>query len=136
MYMKLTARTLRLFAALALAPAAAFCAASSLGASHPLNRLITPNNDHLNDKFIFRCYNPSDLAVEGKIYSLAGAEVASMRLKQRSYGVTPAIIASSTGIYYDLEWDPNSGGRKAGGAYLYQVRMGNSVYKGTIAVIR
>lgn len=136
MYMKLNARTLRLFAALALAPAAAFCAASSLGRSVPVNKLVTPNGDNRNDTFIFRCYNPSDLSLEGKIYSMAGYEVASMRLKQRSDGLSPAVTASGTGIYYDLEWDPNAGGKKPGGVYMYQVRMGNSVYKGTIAVIR
>lgn len=134
MYMKLNARTFSLFAALALAPAAAFCAASSLGMSYPLARLITPNHDLKNDVFIFRCFNPSDLSVEGKIYNMAGSEVAAMRLKQRSTGIPPAF--SSSGEYYDLEWDPNSGGRKPGGVYLYQVRAGNSVYKGTIAVIR
>lgn len=136
MYMKLCARTLRLFAALALAPAAAFSAASSLGQSVAVNRLITPNGDNRNDTFVFRCYNPSDLAVEGKIYSMAGSEIASMRLKQRSDGLSPAVTASATGIYYDLEWDPNAGAKKPGGIYLYQVRAGNSVYKGTIAVIR
>lgn len=134
--MKLDARTLRFVAALALAPAAAFCAASSLGNSLPANRLVTPNGDNRNDTFVFRCYNPSDLAVEGKIYSMGGAEVAAMRLKQRSNFLSPSVAASPVGYYYDLEWDPNSGGRKPGGVYMYQVRMGNSVYKGTITVIR
>jgi hypothetical protein len=104
--------------------------------SLPVTRLVTPNGDHKNDTFIFRCYNPSDAAVDGKIYSMSGAEVASMRLRQRSEGLSPNIVQSATGIYYDLEWDPNSGEKKAGGVYLYQVRMGTAVYKGTVAVIR
>ena len=123
---------LRLIAALLLAPAAAFCA--SMGGSIQLNRLVTPNGDGKNDTFIFRCYNPKDEAVEGKIFTVAGTEVANMRLKQRSTGV-PA-TAYVYGEFYDMEWDPNDGAKKPGGVYVYQVRLGTSVYKGTVAVIR
>ena len=132
--MKLNAHPLVLLAALALAPAAAFCAASSLGHSIPLNKLVTPNGDKRNDTFIFRCYNPKDSAVEGKIFNMAGVEVAAMRLKQRSTGIPAAQY--TYGEYYDMEWDPNAGGHKPGGIYLYQVRVETAVYKGTVAVIR
>ncbi len=132
--MKLKNITLNLLAALALSPAAAFCAASALGQSIALNKLVTPNGDKKNDTFIFRCHNPRDSDVEGKIYDLSGREVAVMRLKQRSELIpTPAV---STGIYYDLEWDPNSGGRNPGGVYVYQVRLETKVFKGTLVVIR
>jgi hypothetical protein len=121
-------------AALLLAPAASIHATSGLGRSIAMNRLVTPNGDHKNDAFIFRCYNPSDAAIDAKIYDLAGRQVATMRLKQQSRGV-PA-LADPYGEYYDLEWNPNSGSRKPGGVYLYQVRVGTTVYKGTVTVIR
>jgi len=135
--MKVKGLTLRLIAALAFSPAAAFCSASALGQSIALNRLVTPNGDHRNDTFIFRCFNPRDSAVEGKIFDLSGREVAIMRLKHRSNGVNSSIaIDNNSGIYYDLEWNPNSGGRHQGGTYIYQVRLETKVFKGTFVVIR
>jgi len=132
--MRAKSLTFNLLAALALSPAAAFCAASALGQSIALNKLVTPNGDKKNDTFIFRCHNPRDSDVEGKIYDLSGREVAVMRLKQRSELIpAPAV---STGIYYDLEWNPNSSGRNPGGVYVYQVRLETKVFKGTIVVIR
>src|SRR3990167_4651109 len=84
--MKAKNLTLYLLAALALSPVAAYCAASALGQSIALNKLVTPNGDGKNDTFIFRCHNPRDSDVEGRVYDLSGREVASMRLKQRSSG--------------------------------------------------
>ncbi len=132
--MKLKEATGFLLAAL-LAPGAVWPAASVLGSSAALNRLVTPNGDGRNDTFVFRCHNPTDAGVEAKIFDLAGREVALMRLKQRSNGVPP-VADNVSGIYYDLEWDPNSGGRRPGGVYMYQVRVESKVYKGTIIVIR
>lgn len=116
-------------------PLAVFCSPSGLGRSIALNKLVTPNGDKLNDSFIFRCYNPRDAAIEAKIYDLSGREVAAMRLKQRSQGIYP-VIPSTSGEYYDLEWDPNAGGHKPGGVYIYQIRLETTVYKGTVVVIR
>lgn len=128
---------MNLVAALALWPGQAFCASSALGQSVALNRLVTPNGDNRNDTFIFRCHNPRDYGIEAKIYDLSGREVATMRLKQRSNFTGAAIaVDNSAGIYYDLEWDPNSGGHKPGGVYIYQVRLGTKVFKGTITIIR
>lgn len=120
-------------AALILAQAAAFCSPAKLGGSIALNRLVTPNGDGRNDSFIFRCYNPRDSRVEAGIYDLSGRRVAAMRLKRRSDAPGNA---SASGIYYDLEWDPNSGGHKPGGVYVYQVSLETNVYKGTVTVIR
>jgi hypothetical protein len=122
--MKVNRSTITLIAALALSPAAAFCAASALGQSIAMNKLITPNGDRKNDTFIFRCHNPRDSAVEGKIYDLSGREIAAM--KQRGI----------SGYFFDLEWNPNSGGHYPGGIYVYQVLIETKVYKGTIVVIR
>lgn len=124
--MKPNARTLRLLAVLVLVPAAAFCAASSLGRSIPLNKLVTPNHDGKNDYFVFRCYNPRDAAIEARIYDMAGREVAKMDL----------MAGDHSDFYYDYRWDPNSGSKKPGGVYLYQIRVETTVYKGTVAVIR
>ncbi|OGR63134.1 MAG: hypothetical protein A2X31_13705 [Elusimicrobia bacterium GWB2_63_22] len=132
--MNLNAQIFRLLAVLALAPAAAFCAASSLGRSVPLNRLVTPNGDHLNDTFIFRCYNPKDSAIEARIFNAAGAEVGKMTLKQRS--TAASLTPYAYGEYYDLEWNPNTAGKAPGGVYVYQIRLETAVYKGTVAVIR
>ncbi len=111
---------------LALTPAAAFCAASALGQSIAMNRLVTPNGDGRNDTFIFRCYNPRDAAVDARIYDLSGREIAAMKLKS----------AGTSDYFYNYEWDPNSGGRKEGGVYVYQVAVETKVYKGTVIVIR
>lgn len=132
--MKPCKAVLSLLAALAFAPAAAFCSASALGRSAALNRLVTPNGDGRNDTFIFRCYNPRDAAVDAKIYDLSGREVAQMRLAQRSTGTPPA--PSASGEFYDLEWNPNRGEKYPGGAYVYQVRVEEKVYKGTVVIIR
>ena len=132
--MKPCKAVLCLLAALALAPAAAFCSASALGRSAALNRLVTPNGDGRNDTFIFRCYNPRDAAVDAKIYDLAGREVAQMTLRQRFGGTPPA--PSTSGEFYDLEWDPNRGEKYPGGVYVYQVRTEEKVYKGTVVIIR
>ena len=130
-------RALLVFAAAVLAPASVFAAASALGASRVMNRLITPNGDGRNDTFVFRCHNPRDAAIEARIYDLHGGEVGKMRLKQRSNGVDAfAGRDDVSGVYYDLEWDPNSGAKAPGGVYLYQVTVETKVYKGTVVVIR
>lgn len=121
-------------AALLLAPAAPTSATSGLGRSMAMNKLVTPNGDNKNDTFIFRCYNPRDAAIDAKIYDLAGRQVATMRLKQRWTAATASQY--NYGEYYDLEWDPNSGGHKPGGVYIYQIRVETSVLKGTVVIIR
>lgn len=123
--MKKKSVVINFIAALALSPAAAFCAAA-LGQSVALNKLVTPNGDGRNDTFIFRCHNPRDSAVEAKIFDISGREIAVMRIKS----------IGTTDYFYNYEWDPNTGGRKEGGIYVYQIRMETNVYKGTIIVIR
>lgn len=124
--MKLKEGLAALAAALLFPPPAAFCSASALGLSYPLNRLVTPNGDGRNDTFVFRCSNPRDAGVDAKIYDLAGREIAIMRLKR----------SGTADFYYDFEWDPNSGGRAPGGTYVYQVQVEKKVYKGTLVVVR
>jgi hypothetical protein len=129
------ALALSLAAAALLAPIRAASSPSALGQSVAMTRMVTPNGDGRNDIFIFRCYNPRDAAIEAKIFDVSGREVANMRLKQRS-GALPTNVDNTSGAYYDLEWNPNSGGRSPGGVYIYQVRVETKVYKGTITIIR
>ena len=124
--MKRSALLLLASAALLLAPAAPLHSTSGLGRSMAMNKLVTPNGDGKNDAFVFRCYNPGDAAVDAKIYDLAGREVAVMSL----------LPGNHSDFFYNFSWDPNSGGHKPGGVYIYQVRIKTSVYKGTVVVIR
>jgi hypothetical protein len=113
-------------AALLPAPCSVVCALAASTQSAAVNRLVTPNGDGYNDTFIFRCYNPRDAAVDTKIFDLSGRNIASMTLKS----------SGTSDFFYTFEWNPNSGGHWPGGVYLYQVRVENKVYKGTIVVIR
>ena len=96
------------------------------GQSFAMTRTVTPNGDNRNDTFKFRCYNPRQAAVTGKIFNMKGGEVAVMKL----------IDTPTSNYYYLLEWNPNSGGVAPGGLYLYQVIVEDQVYKGVVAVIR
>lgn len=97
-----------------------------VGQSIALTRTVTPNGDNRNDTFKFRCYNPRQVAVTGRIYDMRGSELAVMKL----------IDTPVNSYYYLLEWDPNSGGAAPGGLYLYQVIVEDQIYSGAVAVIR
>ncbi len=91
------------------------------------NRLVTPNGDGRNDTFVFKCYNPRDLFVSGKIFDLSGRQITEMRL----------INISMQDFSYDLEWNPDlSGSKIPGGVYIYQISAGGSHYTGTVVVTR
>ncbi|MDT8287056.1 MAG: hypothetical protein RQ748_08115 [Elusimicrobiales bacterium] len=113
-----------LAAVLLLAPA--LTAAVTVGASIALNRLVTPNGDSRNDKFMFKCHNPSELLVRGEIFDLKGRKVADMVRD----------MSAPLDDFYYMEWDPNLGMRAAGGVYIYQVTAGETVLRGTVMVIR
>lgn len=117
-------------AAISLAAALLFApvlmAAVTVGTSTALNRLVTPNGDSRNDTFMFKCHNPSELLVRGEIFDLKGRKVADM-VREMSAPIDD---------FYYMEWDPNLGMRAAGGVYIYQVTVGDSVLKGTVIVIR
>jgi hypothetical protein len=100
-------------------------AAVNVKDSIAVSRFVTPNNDRKNDTFIFQCYNTRDSKIETRNYSASGQEISKMRVK-----------SPKTGYYDILEWDPNSGGRKPGGVYFYQVTLEDKVYRGTGVVIR
>lgn len=113
-----------LAALLLLAPA--LTAGVAVGNSRALNRLVTPNGDSRNDTFVFKCHNPSELLVRGEIFDLKGRKVADMVRD----------MSAPLDDFYYMEWDPNGGRRAAGGVYVYQVTVGESVLRGTVVVVR
>jgi hypothetical protein len=88
-------------------------------------RIITPNGDGATDKVGFHFENPELLPVEGKIFDLSGARVASLA----PAGTDP------TGL---LLWDgKDSEGRSvSGGIYLYQIDFQGKNITGTVVVAR
>ncbi|MFA6094004.1 MAG: hypothetical protein WC986_13780 [Elusimicrobiota bacterium] len=86
------------------------------------NRMITPNNDGMNDIVVFTFDNPRDSKVTGKIFDLKGAFVGDM---------TPGPIAQS------LMWDAKAGGKPVpGGVYIYQIESEDKTINGTVVVIK
>lgn len=99
----------------------------------PLRRVITPNGDGINDRAFFCFDNFSDSGVSGKIYTLLGAEVASMSAKSSSLntactgGTLPQLIS----------WDGRSSeGTVRGGMYVYRIEAEGKTYAGTLLVVR
>ncbi|MFH1379632.1 MAG: gliding motility-associated C-terminal domain-containing protein [bacterium] len=88
-------------------------------------RIITPNNDGLNDFFWIFYRNDFDLQVSGTIYDIDGAEVARMFHKTGA-------------AEYSLCWDGKDGAGSVvpAGAYVYQVKAEDSIYNGIVIVAR
>ncbi|OGS12465.1 MAG: hypothetical protein A2234_05630 [Elusimicrobia bacterium RIFOXYA2_FULL_58_8] len=86
-------------------------------------KVITPNNDTINDSVIFTLENPRASAFSGKIYDLKGAFVAEMLL--------------GTALADTLEWNGRAGGSVVPrGVYVYQITAEGKTFTGTIVVIR
>lgn len=103
----------------------------------PLSRVLTPNQDHVNDLVVFCAYNPAGSDVSGKIYSLLGSEVATM-----SSPVQDPPTSSCTRISNDfrdvyLTWDGRSNGTTVhSGIYVYRITSELHSYTGTLIVVR
>ena len=98
----------------------------------PLGRVITPNGDQKND-FAFFCFdNFSDSSVTGRIYTLLGAEVASMSWVRSPLPGCPG----GTGPQY-ASWDGRmANGTVRSGLYVYRIEAEGKTYAGTLLVVR
>lgn len=113
----------------------------------PLSRIITPNGDGVNDYAILCVDNPSASGVEGKVFTLMGAEVSSLTgplyLNQAPQG-GPTPVACPAGMFSGvpgsaqyLYWDGRSdGGAVHSGVYVYEVKAEGQAFTGTLLVVR
>jgi len=94
--------------------------------SNLTSRVLTPNGDGKNDVVIFTFDNPNNAPVEGKIYDMRGAYVATM------------IPGTARGLTADqLVWDGMMNGRPVtSGVYVYQVEAEGKMFNGTLVVAR
>lgn len=98
----------------------------------PLARVVTPNGDGINDR-LFICFdNFSDSGVSGRIYTLLGADVASMSwIRSPLPGCAPGTIAQYA------TWDGRTTeGTVRGGLYVYRIEAESRRYSGTVLVVR
>ena len=87
-------------------------------------RIITPNGDGANDKVGFYFDNPDMLPVDGQIFDLSGAKVASLQ---------PGRDPNSSLLWNGKD---SSGRTVPGGIYLYQVESQGKQATGTVVVAR
>ncbi len=98
----------------------------------PLARVVTPNGDGLNDR-LFICFdNFSDSDVSGRIYTLLGAEVASM-----SWVRAPLPGCAGGTLAQHATWDARTTeGTVRSGIYVYRIEAEGRRYAGTFLVVR
>lgn len=98
----------------------------------PLSRVVTPNGDRVNDRF-FVCYdNFSDSGVSGRIYTLLGAEVASM-----THVRSPLAGCAGGTLPQHASWEGRtSEGAVRSGIYVYRIEAEGKTYAGTFLVVR
>jgi hypothetical protein len=102
-----------------------FRTAGIFAAGSPYPRVITPNEDGVND-YVFFFFETTDASADGRIYDLNSALVASMKP-----GPNKTDLMS-------LIWDgkDDRGHVVPMGVYLYKVTIGNESVTGTIVVAR
>jgi len=104
----------------------------------PIARVITPNGDGKNDIAIVCVDNPAFSDVQGKVYTLLGAEVSSFGPLTQSIttGMNCPVGAIAGSSEY-LTWDGRSSGNVVGsGIYVYRIQAEKRIYSGTILVVR
>lgn len=128
---KLTAAALAV--ALLAAPAFLHSQASGLRFFGPLARVLTPNGDGRNDMLFFCFDNPGDSELSGKVFTLLGAEIATMAPRSSSAGTS-----CPGGFLPQLTtWDGRStGGTVASGLYVYRITAEGRAFTGTFLVVR
>lgn len=98
----------------------------------PISRVVTPNGDGINDR-IFVCFdNFSDSGVTGRIYTVLGAEVASM-----AWVRSPLAGCAGGSLPQYATWDGRTvDGAVRSGLYVYRIEAEGKVFSGTLLVVR
>jgi len=103
----------------------------------PLSRVITPNGDGINDLAFFCFENPQGSAIDGKIYTLLGTEVASMSpQRNRTAGAGVGCPASIIQAQYTTWAGTADNVRVRNGMYVYRIKTESQVFTGTLLVVR
>lgn len=98
----------------------------------PISRVITPNGDGINDRTVVCFDNFSDSGVTGRIYTLLGAEVASMNWVRSA---SPGCAGGS--LPQHATWDGRAAsGTVRSGIYVYRIEAEGRRYTGTLLVVR
>ncbi|UPT72564.1 MAG: hypothetical protein M0D55_11405 [Elusimicrobiota bacterium] len=103
----------------------------------PLSRVVTPNGDHINDQAFFCFENPQRSDISGKIYTLLGAQVASIGVQRDRTALAGAGCPSSIIQATYLTWDGRADGvRVRSGVYVYRLIVEDRVFSGTLLIVR
>ena len=103
----------------------------------PLSRVITPNGDGINDRVFFCFENPQDSDINGKIYTLYGAEVASIGARAERSATAGAGCPAAVIRAQFMTWDGSAGNaRVRSGIYVYRLSSEEQVFAGTLLVVR
>ncbi|MDX6771118.1 MAG: hypothetical protein SF051_16430 [Elusimicrobiota bacterium] len=122
-----------LAAALLAAPAFLHSQTGGLRFFGPLSRVVTPNGDGRNDLAFFCFDNPADSDITGKVFTLFGAEVASMTPRASSAGTS----CPGGFLPQRVTWDGRSSSGAAGsGLYVYRISIEGRQFTGTLLVVR
>lgn len=121
-----------LAAALGLLGAAGASAQDGFRFFGPLARVLTPNGDGINDRAFLCLDNPADSGVAGRVYTLLGAEVASMNWVRSALAGCPGGT-----VPQHVTWDGRgSQGSARSGVYVYLIEAEGRRYAGTLLVVR
>lgn len=90
-------------------------------------RVFSPNGDGINDVVFFKVDNPRQTQVNGAVYDMSGAHVASL-------SPTPNNLPTADSLYWNGR-DEN-GSIVPSGPYIYRIDGDGSVLSGIVVVAR
>ena len=90
-------------------------------------RTITPNNDGINDQVFFFFKNETSIDTVGSVYDLGLSKVADIHAS--------SLFVQGLSV---LMWDgkDRTGSVVRSGVYLYQVKVGEEWFSGTVVVVK